>query len=100
MEKRQSKNKKIIIMVTVILIILAVILGGIGIWVNDNVQRVVINKEIDTINKTSQVDIQIKAKGKYADVEKVLKDYILEYQSMGKEIQEAYENEKFKTLLS
>lgn len=101
MEEKQSKNKTVIIVVVAIVVVLAVaILVGIGAVINDVAQKQILSQEIDKINQTSKVDTEIKATGKYGEVEKVLKDYVIEYQSIAKEMQEQYQNEKFTTILS
>lgn len=103
MEEKNSKSKKsIIIIVVAIVVIIAIItiIGVVGSFINGNVQKQLISKEIDKINSTRQVDKEIKSKGKYADVEKVLKDYVLEYQSVANEIKDQYQNQKFTTILS
>lgn len=100
MEEKKSKNKIVIIVVAVVVLVLLVIFGVVGMFVNDYMQKVVISSELEKINQTKQVDQEIKAKGKYADVEKAIKDYVIEYQEVGKEIQNEYQNEKFTTILS
>lgn len=99
MEEKKSNNKKIIVIVVVILAL--ALIGGVA-WnfVNDYTQRVIIGQEIDKINKSGSVDKEIKSNGKYADVEKTLKDYILEYQGVAEEAVKEYKNEKFTTILS
>lgn len=99
MEENKSKNKKVIVIVAVIVIIVA-ILAVIGISINDYAQKAIIGQEMEHVNTTKTVDTEIKSTGKYADVEKALKDYILEYQEVGKEIANAYTNESFTTILS
>ncbi len=100
MEEKNSKSKKSIIIIVVAIVVITAIVGVVGSFINGNVQKQIISKEIDKINNTSQVDKDIKSKGKYADVEKVLKDYVLEYQSIANEIKDQYQNEKFTTILS
>lgn len=99
MEENKSKNKKIIIIVAVIIIVVA-ILAVIGMSINDYAQKAIIGQEMEHVNTTKTVDTEIKSTGKYADVEKALKDYILEYQEVGKEIANAYTNEAFTTILT
>lgn len=98
MEKKNSKNKKIIAIV-VILVIIAIAIG-VGIFLNDRAQEEILSQEIDKINTTGEVNTEIKSNGKYSDVEKALKDYVVEYQSTAKEIASQYENESFTTILS
>lgn len=101
MEEKQSKNKTVVIIVVAIVIVLAVaILVGIGTVINDVAQKQILSEEIEKINQTSKVDTEIKTSGKYAEVEKVLKDYVLEYQSVAEEMKAQYQNEKFTTILS
>lgn len=100
MEEKNSKSKKSIIIIAIAVIVVIAIVAVVGSFVNENIQKQLISKEIDKINKTSEVDTDIKSKGKYADVEKVLKDYVIEYQSIAEEIKNQYQNEKFTTILS
>lgn len=101
MEEKQTKNKKVVIIIVAIVVVLAVaILVGIGAVISDVAQKQILSEEIEKINQTSQVDTEIKTSGKYAEVEKVLKDYVIEYQSIAKEMQAQYQNEKFTTILS
>lgn len=101
MEENKSKNKKIIFIVVaiVIVVVLAVLIVA-GMFVNDIAQQAIISQEIEKINKAGTVDEEIKAKGKYAELEKTIKDYVLEYQGVAKEIQEQYKNEKFTNILA
>ena len=90
MEEKQAKNKKVVIVIVAIVVVLAVaILVGIGAVISDVAQKQILSQEIENINQTSTVDTEIKTSGKYAEVEKVLKDYVNQYQ-----------NEKFTTILS
>ena len=101
MEEKQTKNKKVVIIIVAIVVVLAVaILVGIGAVISDVAQKQILSEEIEKINQTSKVDTEIKTSGKYAEVEKVLKDYVIEYQSIAKEMQNQYQNEKFTTILS
>ncbi len=101
MEENQTKNKKVVIIVVAIVVVLAVaILVGVGTVINDVAQKQILSQEIDKINQTSKVDTEIKASGKYGEVEKVLKDYVIEYQSIAEEMKAQYQNEKFTTILS
>lgn len=99
MEEKKPKNKKIIIIAAVVVIIVAIV-AVVGTFVNDYAQRVIIGQEIEKVNTTGEVDKEIKSTGKYADVEKVLKDYITEYQNVAKEIANEFQNEKFATILA
>ena len=101
MEEKQAKNKKVVIVIVALVVVLAVaILVGIGAVISDVAQKQILSQEIENINQTSKVDTEIKTSGKYAEVEKVLKDYVIEYQSIAKEMQNQYQNEKFTTILS
>lgn len=67
---------------------------------NDISQRAVVVSEIEKINNYGIVDSEIKSTGKYAEVEKALKDYILETQKFTTDISIEYKNEKIATILS
>lgn len=101
MEEKKSKNKKIIfIVVAVVVVVFLAIVAVAAMFVNDVAQQTIISKEIEKINTTGTVDEEIKSTGKYAELEKTIKDYVLEYQGTAKEIQEQYKNEKFTNILS
>ncbi|MCI8277479.1 MAG: hypothetical protein HFJ46_06165 [Clostridia bacterium] len=95
-----KKSKVPMIIVAIILVLLVAIIAVVGMFVNEFAQKQIINEEIETINKSGEVNTEIKAKGKYADVEKALKDYIVEYQNVAKQVSEKYEDQKFTTILS
>ncbi len=100
-ENKKTKNKKLLIILAIIILIGIIgIICFISSFVNEYSQRIVLGNEIENINKTGNVDTEIKSKGKYADVEKALKDYITEYQTIATELENQYENDKFSTLLS
>ena len=101
MEENKSKNKKIIAIVIVVVVLLVgaiAVLGGSVI--SERAQLEVLNKEISKINQTGTVDSEVKATGKYGEVEKALKDYVLECQAITKEAVNQYQNESFSTILS
>lgn len=99
-EKKKSKNTKIIVIIAIVVAVVAVVIGGIAFFANDYAQRAKIGEEMEKINTSGTVDTEIKTNGKYADVEKALKDYIVEYQNAAKEVADQYQNEKFTTILS
>lgn len=101
MEEKKSNSKKIIIIVAIIVAVVVIAIAVVASsFIGEVAGQQAINSEIDKINQTGEVDKEIKAKGKYGDVEKALKDYVLEYQAVGKEIEEQYQNEKFATILT
>lgn len=102
MEKTQnkSKNTKMIAIIAIVVVVAIVIIGGIAFFANDYLQRAKIGEEMEKVNTSGTVDTEIKTSGKYAEVEKALKDYIVEYQNIAKEIAEQYQNGKFTTILS
>lgn len=72
MDEKKPKNKKVIIIIAVIGILVLVAVGGIGLVVNETAQKAIIGVEMESINSTGNIDSEIKSKGKYAEVEKVL----------------------------
>lgn len=100
MEEKKPKSKKVIVIIAIILVIVIAIIGVVAMFVNDYAQRAIIGQEMEHVNTTGNVDTEIKSTGKYADVEKALKDYILEYQGIATEIANEYNNEAFTTILS
>ena len=100
MDEKKSKNKKVIVIVAIVIAVIAVI-GVIGFtFVNDFAQRAIIGSEMEKINTSGEIDKDIKSSGKYADVEKALKDYVVEYQGVAVSIADQYKNEKLTTILS
>lgn len=100
MEEKKSKNKKVIVIVAIIAAIIAA-LGVVGfIFINDFAQRAIIGSEMEKINTSGEIDKEIKSSGKYADVEKALKDYVIEYQSIAVSIADQYKSEKLTNILS
>ena len=100
MDEKKSKNKKVIVIVAIVIAVIAVI-GVIGfMFVNDFAQRAIIGAEMEKINTSGKIDEDIKSSGKYADVEKALKDYVVEYQGVAVSIAKQYENEKLTNILS
>lgn len=100
MDEKKSKNKKVIVIVAIVVAVIAVIAVVAGIFINDFAQRAIIGSEMEKINTSGQVDQDIKSKGKYADVEKAIKDYVVEYQGVATSIAAQYQNEKLTNILS
>lgn len=100
MDEKKSKNKKVIVIVAIVIAVIAVI-GVVGfIFVNDFAQRAIIGSEMEKINTSGEVDQDIKSSGKYAEVEKALKAYVVEYQDVANSIADQYKNEKLTNILS
>ena len=101
MEEKKSSTKKVVAIVVVIIIAVLAVLGTVGfMFVNDIAQRALIGSEMEAINTSGKVDTEIKSTGKYADVEKALKDYVVEYQGVALDMAKEYQNEKFTQILS
>lgn len=100
MEENKPKSKKVIVIIAIIGVLVLVAVGGIALVVNETAQRALIGAEMESINTTGEIDSEIKSKGKYAEVEKALKEYLKEYKGIAVEVAEAYQNEKFTTILS
>ncbi|MCI9365898.1 MAG: DUF3053 family protein [Clostridia bacterium] len=100
MDEKKPKNKKVIIIIAVIGILVLVAVGGIGLVVNETAQKAIIGVEMESINSTGNIDSEIKSKGKYAEVEKALKDYLTEYKNVALEIANEYQNQNLTTILS
>ena len=64
MEEKNSKSKKSIIINAIAVVIIIAVVAVVGSFINENVQKQLISKEIDKINNTSEVDTDIKSKGK------------------------------------
>lgn len=100
MEENKPKNKKVIVIIAIIGVLVLVAVGGIALVVNETAQRALIGAEMESINSTGEIDSTIKSTGKYAEVEKALKDYLTEYKGIAVDVANAYQNEKFTTILS
>lgn len=98
MEEKKSNKKKITTIISVIAAIIVIVLGVLS--ANEYKQKEIIGKEMESINQSGEVNQEIKSKGKYAEVEKALKDYVTEYQGIAKDMVNEYQNEKFTTILS
>lgn len=93
------KNNKIIKFAIIVIVIIIVLLGG-YFFINDRNQISKINKEIDKINSTAEIDQEIKATGKYGEVEKGVKEYLINYQNTIKELNDMYDTDEYKNLLT
>lgn len=100
MDEKKSKNQKVVVIVAVVVAVIAVVGVIAGIFVNDFVQRAIIGSEMEKINTSGKVDETIQSSGKYADVEKALKNYVNEYQGVANAVAEQYTNEKLTSILS
>lgn len=100
MDEKKSKNKKVIVIVAIVVAVVAVVAIVAGIFINDFAQRAIIGAEMEKINTSGEIDEEIRSSGKYADVEKALKDYVVEYQGVAVSIAKQYENEKLTNILS
>lgn len=98
MEEKKS-NKKIIVIAIIVVIVLAIAVG-VYFVADDYRQKTIVASEMDSINSTGEINTEIKSKGKYAEVEKALKDYLSEYKQAAVDIAEQYKNEQFATILS
>lgn len=95
-------KNKIFLIILLLLVIASIIIFLVlkNISMNDISQKTVVVSEIEKINNYGIVDSEIKSTGKYAEVERALKDYILETQKFTTDISNEYKNEKIVTILS
>ena len=84
----EAKNKLVIIAVIIILIVL---FGIVGYFVFDNIQFQVVSEEVTKINAETEIDMNIKAKGKYKNLEKGIKEFANEYYQTIKDLKYLYE---------
>lgn len=94
-----SKSTKVIISVFVVIVILSIV-GILGYIVYDNVQYNVVAKEVSKINAEKIVDMEIKSKGKYQNLEKAIKEYANEYYLNVNKLKELYSKDELKSMLS
>lgn len=80
MKKERKGSTKLILLIVAIVVVLVIVIGTLGYFmINDAKQRITLKDEIEAINKNLTVDMTIKTTGKYADLEKALKEYLNEY---------------------
>ena len=88
---KRGASKTSIIVIVVAIIVLCMI--GIAIYLSyDKTQQNIVINEINNINETKNIDQTIKSKGKYAILEKGLKDYLNEYLTKTNELANEYSN--------
>lgn len=93
------KNNKVLKFIIIAIVVIVVLVGG-YFFIDERTQISKINEEINKINETSQVDSEIKSTGKYAEVEKGVKDYLTEYKNSVQELNDLYETDQYKNLLT
>lgn len=93
-----KKNNVLKLIISAVIIIIVVVIGYFQI--QDRMQISKINEEIDKINTTSEIDQEIKTTGKYAEVEKGVKDYLTEYQNTVTELNDLYNTDEYKNILT
>lgn len=93
------KKNKVLKIVLIVILVIAVLVGG-YFFVNERTQIAKINEEVDKINTTLEIDQEIKTTGKYAEVEKGVKDYLTEYKNSVKELNDLYETNEYKNILT
>lgn len=92
----EAKNKLVIIAVVIILVVLV---GIVGYFAYDNTQFQVVSNEVSKINAETEIDMNIKARGKYKNLEKGIKEYANEYYQSVKELKALYEKDDLKDCL-
>lgn len=96
------KKKNLIIIIAIVLFILGVIVGVIG--TKDMRQESMLREEVDKISKLDitkdDIDMEIKTKGNYAEVEKTIKEYLNKYSTTLKEVYEILNDDKISTILT
>lgn len=100
MEENKSKSKKVIVIIAIVGVLILLVVGGLGLVINETAQKAIISAEMESINSTGEINSEIKSKGKYAEVEKALKDYLTEYKNIAVEVANEYQNESLTTILS
>lgn len=92
----EAKNKLVIIAVV---IILAILFGIVAYFAYDNMQFQVVSDEVSKINAETEIDMNIKAKGKYKNLEKGIKEFANEYYQTIKDLKSLYEKDDLKDCL-
>lgn len=100
------KNKKVLIGVIIAVVVVAIALVG-GYFYNQQnktKQENVLNEEVEKLSKLDltkdEIDMNIKTKGKYAIVEKTMKDYMKETQTVMTELIDLFNNSDLDKTLS
>lgn len=96
--RKYSGSTKVIIILFV-LVILGIV-GILGYFMYDNMQYSVLAEEISKINNGESIDLEIKSKGKYQNLEKGIKEYANEYYQNVNKLKELYSKDELKSLLS
>lgn len=99
--KKGGISKIVIILICVVAAL--VLIGGVTFLIsksNNSKQEKVLNEEIQNIVSTKTINDEIKTKGKYAKVEKALKDYLKEYLDNANELNNLYKDALLKDSLT
>lgn len=100
------KNKKVLIgvIVAVVVVVIALVGGFIYNQQNKIKQENILNEETEKLAKLDltkdEIDMDIKTKGKYATVEKTMKDYMKETQTVMTELIDLFNNSDLDKTLS
>lgn len=91
----KNQDKKILIIVIVLLSIFVILIAGLigGLMYskkNKEKQQALLSSEIISINQTKKIDGNIKTKGKYAKVERAIKEYYIDYINSSMELINTY----------
>lgn len=103
MESNKKSGISKIVIILILVIAALVIVGGIIFVTNratNSKQENTLNEEIQNIVSTKTVNEEIKTKGKYAKVEKALKDYLKEYLDNANELNNLYKDALLKDSLT
>lgn len=99
MQKNSGRISKILIVVVVVIIVGAILAIG-AYFIFDNAQYTIVSEEINKINTSKTVDMDIKSKGKYQSLEKGIKEYANEYYQNVNNLKELYSKDDLKNCLA
>lgn len=99
MQKNSGNISKMLIVIAVIILV-GIILAIGAYFIFDNAQYTIVSEEINKINTNKTVDMDIKSKGKYQNLEKGIKEYANEYYQNVTDIKELYSKDELKNSLS
>ncbi|MDD3303589.1 MAG: DUF3053 family protein [Clostridia bacterium] len=101
MENQKKSNVKLIVLIAIVAFIVLVAIGIVVFnIVNSGIQKQILFGQIDEINSSTTVDMEIKTKGEYAKVEKALKEHLKEYYATLDNITNTYQDTGLENMLT
>ncbi len=99
MQKNSGSISKVLIVIAVIVVV-GIILAIGAYFIFDNAQYTIVSEEVNKINTSKTVDMNIKSKGRYQNLEKGIKEYANEYYENFNKLKELYSKDDLKNCLA